>query len=394
MVNFTYYAPTKVLFGKDTEKEVGGLLEEAGAKKVLLLYGGGSVRRQGLLQGIEKTLQEADISFVSLGEVVPNPLLSKVYEGIELCRAEGVDFILAVGGGSVIDTAKAIGYGVPAPCDVWDLFDGKAQPTACLPLGCVVTVAAAGSEMSRSAVITKDATGEKKGLGNDLARCKFAIMNPELTQSLPPYQTAVGVADILLHTMERYFTPNTTLEVTDEIAEGLMRAVLAAGRKVMRSPEDYDARAELLWAGALSHNGLTGAGGGHGDWACHQMGHELSGKYNLAHGASLTVLWASWARYVYKAWAPRFARFATHVLELEPQESEEETALLGIEEMEEYFWALELPTSLAEAELNPSEEEIEEMALRCTYYGKRTVGALQKLGQKEIAAIYHMACGG
>ena len=392
MINFTYFTPTKVLFGKDTEKEVGALLAECGAKKVLLHYGQGSVERSGLLARVEASIAEAGIETLVLGGVQPNPLLSLVYEGIELCKKEKVDFVLAVGGGSAIDSAKAIGYGCLYDGDVWDFFDGKAVPEACLPIGAVLTIAAAGSEMSNSCVITNDRTMEKRGLGSDASRCRFAVMNPELTMTLPPYQTAVGVADILMHTLERYFTPETPMMLTQGLAESLLCTVMENGRILTRKPKDYNARAELMWAGSLSHNGLMSCGGGHGDWACHQLSHELSAKYGLAHGASLTAVWGSWARYVCKGEAvARFARLATQVLDVEPLASEVETAQAGIHAMEEYFWSLELPTSLEEADLDPTDKEIEDMAERCTFYGRRTVGALRVLKREDVATIYKMA---
>ncbi len=392
MTDFVFNTPTKVVFGENSEAQLGALVKEQGAKKVLLHFGGGSVERSGLLDRVEASLGEAGVGFVRLGGVVPNPELALVRQGVALCRQEGVDFILAVGGGSVIDSAKAIAYGVPAACDVWDFFEGRASVEKALPVGCVLTIAAAGSEMSNSAVLTNAETHEKRGLGSELGRCRFAVMNPALTKTLPPYQTAAGVADILMHTLERYFTPEEdTLQITDEIAEGLLRTVMDNGRKLMRDPEDDKARAEVMWAGALSHNGLTGAGAGAGDWACHQLGHELSAKFGLTHGASLAAVWGSWARYVYKTRPGRFAQLAVNVLGVQPQKSDEATALAGIEEMEEYFWAIEMPTNLTEAEITLSDEDLEDMAVRCTFYGKRSIGGLKKLEKEDIAAIYRMA---
>ncbi len=392
MTDFIFNTPTKVVFGKNSEAQLGTLVQEQGAKKVLVHFGSGSAERSGLLGRVEKVLAEAGVAFVRLGGVVPNPELALVREGVELCRKEGVDFILAVGGGSVIDSAKAIAYGVPAECDVWDFFVGKASLTKALPVGCVLTIAAAGSEMSNSSVITNTETKEKRGINTELGRCKFAVMNPELTKTLPPFQTAAGVADILMHTLERYFTPEEEpMQITDEIAEGLLRSVIDQGRLLMREPENYEARAEIMWAGALSHNGLTGAGAGAGDWACHQMGHELSGKFGLTHGASLAAVWGSWARYVYMVRPARFAQLAVNVLGVAPQDSEEATALAGIEEMEEFFWAIEMPTNLFEAGVELSDEDLEDMAVRCTFYGKRTIGGLKPLGKDDITAIYRMA---
>lgn len=389
MINFTYYTPTKVVFGRETETQAGALCKEQNATKVLLVSGGESARRSGLMDRVEASLKEAGIPFVGLSGVQPNPRLSLVREGVDLCKAEKVDFLLAVGGGSVIDTAKAIGYGAAADIDVWDFFDKKAEPKDSLPVGVVVTIAAAGSEMSNSSVITNAEEKLKKGLNNDLARPRFAIMNPELTLTLPPYQTAVGCADILMHTIERYFTPEAPMALTLALAEGLLRTVMEAGRVLTRRPDDYDARANLLWASSLSHNDLTGAGGGHGDFACHQLSHALSAKYGLAHGAALTAVWSHWARYVHKANVGRFARFALNVTEIDPEQGGEEAlALAGIEEMEEFFWALELPISLSEAGIEASDEDIADLVRLATYNGTRSIGAFQVLEAKDIEAIF------
>ena len=393
MINFVYNTPTKVVFGKGVENETGQLLKEQGAKKVLVHYGGSSAERSGVLARVCEAVEQAGIACVKLGGAQPNPHLALVQEGIALCRKEGVDFVLAVGGGSAIDSAKAIAYGVPAKGDVWDFFLRKATVETALPIGAVLTIAAAGSEMSNSCVITNEETAEKRGLSTEWGRCRFAVMNPELTMTLPAYQTAVGVADILMHTMERYFTPETPMMMTDGMAESLLRTVMENGRILTRKPDNYEARAEVMWAGSLSHNGLMGCGGGPGDWACHQIAHEISAKYDLAHGAALTSIWGSWARYVCKDWQGRFAKFAHNAMEVEPQGSEKEMAQTGIEAMEEFFWSLELPTTIAEAGIEMSDADLQDMAVRCTYGHTRTVGALKKLGEKEIADILKMARG-
>ena len=276
MLNFEYYTPTKVVFGKDTEKQAGELVKAFGGTKVLVHFGGQSAKKSGLLDRICNSLEEAGLSYVTLGGVVPNPHLSKVYEGIELCKKEGVDFILAVGGGSVIDSGKAIGYGVANEGDVWDFYAKKRTAKACLPIGAVLTIAAAGSEMSNSSVITNEDGWLKRGYNDDVSRCKFAVMNPELTYTLPAYQTASGCVDILMHTMERYFTKAENTMLTDSVAEGLMRTVIYNAKVLAEDPENYDARAQVMWAGSLSHNGLTGCGT-EGDWASHQLEHELGG---------------------------------------------------------------------------------------------------------------------
>ena len=289
MNNFTFYAPTKVVFGKGTESQVGALVAAQNCKKVLLHYGSGSVKKTGLLDRVKKSLDESGISYVELGGVVPNPRLSLVREGIALCKKEGVDFLLAVGGGSVIDSAKAIGYGCANDFDVWDIFERKNQPKACLPVGVVLTIAAAGSEMSNSAVITNEDGWKKRGSNSDTCRPKFAIMNPELTMTLPEYQTMCGSTDILMHTMERYFTSQGNMELTDSIAEGLMRTVISNTKILLKNPKDYDARAEIMWASSLSHNDLTGLGNGGNDFASHRLEHELGGMFDVAHGAGLAA---------------------------------------------------------------------------------------------------------
>ncbi len=395
MVNFTFYTPTKVVFGTDAASQVGTLALAEGAAKVLLHYGGQSAEKSGLLGKVRAALAGAGLPFTELGGVQPNPRLALVREGIALCRAEGINFILAVGGGSVIDSAKAIAYGVADAenGDVWDFYAGERVPSASLPVGAVPTIAAAGSEMSNSSVITNAQTGHKRGLSSEpWGRVRFAAMDPQWTLSLPAYQTAVGCADVLMHTIERYFTDvSPTLAITDALAEALMREVLSYARTLAREPQNEAARAGIFWAGSLSHNGLTGCGNGGGDWACHQLGHELSAKYELAHGASLTVVFGAWARYVYTCCPARFARFAVNVLGLEESGSDEATALAGIEELEGIFWALELPTNMEEAGIAASDADIEDMAVRCSHTHKRTIGAVKKLNAEDMRAIYTRA---
>ena len=300
MNNFEYYTPTKVVFGKNTEEEVGRLVREQGCKKVLVHYGSGSAKRSGLLERIAASLEREGISYITLGGVVPNPRLSKVREGIALCREEQVDFILAVGGGSVIDSAKAIGYGVANEGDVWDFYAKIRMPEKCLPVGAVLTIAAAGSEMSNSSVITNEEGWLKRGCNCDVCRCKFAVMNPELTMTLPEYQTESGCVDIMMHTMERYFNQVENMELTDGISEALMRTVMKNARILLDEPENYEARAEVMWAGSLSHNGLTGCGTDGGDWASHQLEHELGGMFDVAHGAGQSVVGRSWDKRTWK----------------------------------------------------------------------------------------------
>ena len=391
MKNFEYYAPTKVIFGKDAQMQTGSLIQAQNCKKVLVHFGGGSAKKSGLLDKVFASLTIAGIDYVTLGGVVPNPRLSKVYEGIELCKKEKVDFILAVGGGSVIDSAKAIGYGMANDCDVWDLYDGKAQATGCLPIGVILTISAAGSEMSNSSVITKEEGGLKRGCNTDYARCKFAIMNPELTYTLPQYQTESGCTDILMHTMERYFTTQRSMEVTDSISEGLMRTVIRNAKILMKEPQSYDARAEIMWAGSLSHNGLTGCGSV-GDWACHQLEHELGGMFDVAHGAGLSAVWGSWARYVYKTNVMRFAQFAVNVLGvLNDFSNPEKTALEGIKAMEDFYRFIGMPTSIREMGVELTDEQIHELAYKCSFKNTRTIGNFQILNMEDIGKIYSMA---
>jgi len=389
MLNFDYCAPTKVVFGKGTEARVGELVREQQGKKVLVHYGSKSARASGLLDRICASLSQAGIGYVTLGGVVPNPRLSKVYEGIDLCRREGVDFILAVGGGSVIDSAKAISYGLSHDFDVWDLFEGKAKATAFKPLGVVLTIAAAGSEMSWSTVITKEEGWLKRPYNDDIARPKFAIMNPELTYSLPEYQTMSGCVDILMHTMERYFTTVDTMDLTDRIAEALMRTVMENAHVLRRDPHNYKARAEVMWASSLSHNGLTGLGAA-ADWVSHRLEHELSGMFDVAHGAGLAAVWGSWARYVFKTKAARFAQFAVRVLDVQEASDEEVTALKGIEAMESFFRSIGMPTSIHELGYDLTDEQVKELAHKC-YVANGTMHGFRDIAEEDMARIFAMA---
>jgi len=391
MFNFQYYSPTKVVFGKETESQVGALVKEQGCKKVLIHYGSGSVVRSGLLDRVKASLEAEGIAYVELGGVVPNPRVGKVYEGVELCKKEGVDFVLAVGGGSVIDSAKAICYGAVADFDVWDLFAKVRTATNCLPVGVVLTIAAAGSETSNDSVITNEKTLEKHFYGNDIARPKFAIMNPELTMTLPDYQTACGAVDILMHTQERYFTNGGNMEMTDLIAEGLMRNVIANAKILVKDPKNYDARAEMMWAGSLSHNGLTGCGNDGGDFACHVMEHEMGAIYDVAHGAGLAAIWGSWARYVYKNCLHRFVRFATNVMGVEAVGTDEEIALKGIEALEAFYREINMPTNFRELGVEAKDEELREMASKAMAFVGGSQGSAKVLYEADLYEIFKMA---
>lgn len=391
MNNFDYYAPTKVVFGKDTEKETGRLVKEQGASSVLVHFGGKSAIASGLLDRVCQSLKEEGIAYEMLGGVVPNPRLSKVKEGIELCREKKIDFILAVGGGSVIDSAKAIGYGVANGGDVWDFYSHKRSAAGCLPIGVILTISATGSEMSDSSVITNEDGWIKTGYHSEYCRPKFAIMNPELTMTLPDYQTACGCTDILMHTMERYFTKGENMELTDSIAEALMRTVIENTKILKENPKDYNARAEVMWAGSLSHNGLTGCGNGGNDFATHALEHELGGMYDVAHGAGLAALWGSWARYVYKEIPERFHKFAVRVMGLEDTGDAEEMAVHGIEAIEAFFREIKMPTNLRELGLTPSEEELKELAHKCSLNTGGHKGSAKVLYEADMLAIYEMA---
>lgn len=392
MKNFVYYTPTEVVFGKGSESKVGNLVKQFGGKKVLLHYGGKSAERSGLLDRVCGALDAEGVKYVKLGGVVPNPRLSKVYEGIELCKKEGVDFILAVGGGSVIDSSKAIGLGLAYEGDVWDFFVGKAKAESGFPVGAVLTIPAAGSEMSCSCVITKEDGAEKRSYDDDIIRPKFAVMDPELTYSLPAYQTACGVVDIMMHTMERYFSHEDDMTLTDEVAEAILRTVKDCACKVLKNPGDYRCRAQIMWAGSLSHNGLTGCGTV-GDFASHRLEHELSALYDVAHGAGLAAVWATWARYVFKENVSRFVRFAVNVMGVTNDFTDPEaTALAGIEAMERFYRDLSMPTSISELiGREATDSEIRLMAEKCSRGGTRTVGHFKELDMADMEAIYRLA---
>lgn len=392
MKDFNYYAPTEVVFGESSEEKVAQLVKKYNGKKVLVHYGGQSAVKSGLLDKMCGLLSEGGVEYVTLGGVVPNPRLSKVYEGIDLCRKEGVDFILAVGGGSVIDSAKAIAYGVANEEDVWDFYLGKAKAKDCLPVACVLTIPAAGSEMSESSVITNEDGDVKLGYSNDISRPKFAIMNPVRTFTLPAYQTAAGVTDMLMHTMERYFTHDGDMTLTTEIAESLMRTLMDCVFAVLKNPEDYRNRAQIMWGGSIAHNGLTGCGV-EDDWATHQLEHELSGMFDVTHGAGLAAVWPSWARYVYKEDVSRFVRFAVNVMGVPNDFTDPEgTAQKGIEAMERFYHAIGMPINIHELiGRDITDEEIKEMVRKCSRNYKSTQGRFKVLNAEDMENIYQMA---
>lgn len=391
MQNFDFYTPTRMIFGKDTQKQVGKIVKEYGFKKVLVHFGGASAKKSGLLDQVTDALEAEGIAYVTLGGVQANPTLAMAKEGIELCKKEGVDMILAVGGGSVIDSSKCIADGVGNPdTDVWNFFIGQGAPKKALPVGVILTLSASGSEMSASCVITNEEQGLKRGFNSVTHRPLFSICNPELTYTVSKFQTGCGTVDIMMHTLERYFSLGGDTPLTDRIAEGLLKTVIEAGKVADQEPDNYEARASLMWAGSLSHNGLTGLGR---DFfmQVHQLEHELSGMYpRIAHGAGLSALWPSWARYVCAGDVNRFARYAVNVWNIDMDfENPMNTALAGIQATEDYFKSLGMPTSLKELDVEP--EKIEEMAVKCTNYGKRTLPGIKVLGKEEMMEIYRMA---
>lgn len=392
MNNFEFYTPTRMIFGRGTHLQVGKIVKEYGFKKVLVHFGGASARKTGLLDAVCSALEAEEIGYVQLGGVQANPTLSMAKKGIELCLAEKVDFVLAVGGGSVIDSAKCIADGAGSPgADVWKFFTKEAAPSGALPVGTILTLSASGSEMSASCVITNEENGLKRGFNSTTHRPLFSICNPELTYTVNHFQTGCGTVDIMMHTLERYMG-GTTKEtpLTDRIAEGLLKSVVEAGAVADQDPENYEARATLMWAGSLSHNDLTSAGRAF-MMQVHQMEHELSGMYpQIAHGAGLSALWPSWARYVCTAWPERFAQYAVRVWNLEMNfENPMETALAGIKVTEDYFKSLDMPTNIRDLGVEP--EKIDEMAEKCTNFGTRTLPGIKELGKTEMMEIYRMA---
>lgn len=392
MNQFVFYSPTKVIFGKGVENQVGEEIKAWGGTKVLVHFGGGSVKRSGLLDRVEASLKAAGLDYVMLGGAVPNPRLGLVYEGIDLCRREGVDFILPVGGGSTIDSAKAIALGAVYDGDVWDFYDDKAVPTKALPTANILTLAATGSETSEHSVITKEEGGIKRGIGFPVLRPKFTLLNPELLYTLPPYQTACGVTDIMMHTLDRYFSKGGCNEMTDRIAEAVLKTVIQYGAVAMENPTDYTARSEILWAGSISHNDMTGLGLP-GDWSPHQLEHELGGMFDVAHGAGLAAVWGAWARYVCDADVMRFARYGVNVWGLSMNwEDPAATAEEAIRATEKYFASIGMPTTITQLLGRPlTDEEMDELAVKCTFFGRRTIGSLKVLGKDEIREIYKAA---
>lgn len=391
MESFTYLSPTEVIFGKNTQEKTGAYIRKYGGTRILLVYGGGSAVRSGLIDQVRQSITEAGLVCDEFGGAVANPTVAHAREGVLKALDFQADFILGIGGGSAIDTAKAIAVGAANPDhDIWEFWTRQVQLEKTLPTGTVLTIPAAGSETSASSVLTNQEIGVKRGLSSDLNRPKFAIMNPELACTLPVYQVACGVTDILMHTLDRYFNL-TDNQVTDVIAEALLRTVIENGRTAVADPKNYEAMSELMWAGSLSHNGLTGLGGGQ-DFAVHQLGHELSAKFNTAHGASLSTMWDSWALAVLDTRPERFARYAKEVWGLSGNDIRE-LALSGIQATKDYFSSIGMPVSFKEnKDVGIQDDEmIKELANRCSYQHTRTIGSFKVLDADDIYQIYKKA---
>ena len=386
MHSFTFYSPTEVVFGPDTELQAAGLVQKYDGSRVFVVYGGGSVQRSGLLERVTKVLTDAGLAVECYGGAKPNPTLEHARDGVRKAIDFGADLVLAIGGGSAIDTGKAVAHGAANPeQDIWSFWSREVPLERSMPVGAILTIPAAGSEMSNSSVLTNEEIGRKRGLSTDFNRPKFAIMNPELTYTLPDYQIGCGIVDIMMHTMERYFNPVEN-PLTDALAETLLRNVIEQGRTAMADHTDYTAMSELMWAGSLSHNGLTGLGG-QGDWSVHQLGHEISARFDLAHGASLAAVWGSWAGYVSEQRPARFARFARNVWGIQLDE-ERAAAEAGINATVDFFASLGMPTGFDSCIGLQTDEICADMAYRCAYEGTRTIGTLRVLGQADIEQIY------
>ena len=392
MQSFQYYIKTDVVFGEGSVCRTAELVKKHGGSRVLVVYGGGSAKRSGLLDRVFALLDEALIPYDSIGGVQPNPRVELAREGVKRAVEFRADLILAVGGGSVIDTAKAIAHGAANPeTDIWEFWKRRAVPTRSTPVGVILTIPASGSETSDSAVLTNEQECEKRGLNTDLNRPAFAILDPKLAMTLPPRQVSCGVTDILMHTLDRYFTPADDNELTDALAEALLRVVIRNGPKVVENENDLHAMSEIMWCGSVSHNGLTGLGAPR-EFTTHQLGHALSEKFDAIHGETLSAMWGSWARYVWETKPARFARFARNVWDVDDVDADE-AAMLGIEATENFFRSLHMPVSLGELKGVgvQSEEGLQELALRCSYQKTRTIGSFRVLGYDDMLEIYRLA---
>lgn len=387
MNSFISWTPTKVVFGEGTAKEIGKEVKAFGGTRALIIYGGGSVVKSGLLDTVKSSLDEQNITHYEVGGVQPNPLAEFAQDIVEEYKDKKIDFVLGIGGGSAIDTAKAVAHSLASPHKkVWDIFTQKETVDKSIPIGVVLTIAAAGSETSDSAVLTSTATGLKRGLGTQFNRPAFAIMDPVLTYTTPKRHTIAGVVDIMMHTLDRYFGVNLDNDVTDEISEAILRVTIENGRLVMKDPNSYKARSELFWAGSLSHVGITGLGQGT-DMPAHQLGHSLSALYDVPHGESLSIVWAAWAKYVYKANVARFARYARKVWGI-TEADDDKAALAGIDATRNYFVELGAPISISEVKSDVSDSDIEALVDNCTFKGTRTFGVFRRLEANDMREIY------
>ena len=389
MQDFIFYAPTKVIFGKTAQSQAGEIASRYG-RRAMLVYGKGSVIRSGLLDEVKLSLEKAGVEYSLFGGAQPNPTLAHAEEGVKQAVEFGADLIIGIGGGSAIDTAKAIAHGAANPdTPLWDIWTRKAELTKSLPIGAVLTMPAAGSEMSDSAVLTNESIGKKSGLSTEFNRCKFALVNPSYGSTLPKYQLAAGITDIMMHTMERYFIPDSHAELTDEIAEGLIRTVIRNGAEVIKNPENYDAMAEIFWASSLSHNSLTECGRGK-DFSVHKLGHALSAKYGATHGASLSAVWGSWAEYLYRDCPQRFSRFARKVWSID-EKDDIAASKKGIELTVGFFRSIGMPTSLKELGAEPDGSEITALALDATMMGTVKLSRIRPLDSEDIEKIFRLA---
>lgn len=388
MENFVFQSATKIIFGKDTENQIGSEVSKNATKILLVHYGDQYIKNSGILDRVTASLKKAGVQYLELSGIKPNPVLGTVYQGIKICRENKIEFVLALGGGSVIDTAKAIAAGVLFPGDVWDLFLGKAKFDKAIPIGVIVTIPATGSEGSNGSVVTNEKTGYKLAIIDECLRPKFAILNPELTYTLPPYQTFCGAADIMSHVMERYFTQVTNVDLTDRLCEATLKTVIRNARILLTDPRNYHARAEIMWASTIAHNDLLTTGR-IGDWGSHMIGMELSAIYDSTHGATLSAVTSSWARYVLKYNLNRFVQFAARIWNVEyDYDNPERAALEGIKEMENFFREVGLPVNLRELKI-PDQTRFDEMAAKCTERG--TVGCIKPLNKDDIFNILKLA---
>jgi len=390
MENFIFNSPTKFIFGKNTESQIGEVLKSYNAKKILIHYGTGSIKRSGLFDRVVEAIEAVNIQYVELGGVVPNPRDTLVYDGIELCKKENIDFILAVGGGSSIDSAKAIAAGAKYDGDFWDFYDRKAEIKDALKVGVILTIPAAGSEGSNSSVITKTDGMLKRGLNTEFYRPTFAIINPELTYTLPAYQTAAGIVDMMSHILERYLTKSKNVILVDRLSESTLVSIIEAARVVMKEPTNYEARATICWASTIAHNGFLGVGR-ISDWATHRLEHELSALYDVTHGAGLAVMFPAYMQYTIMEDIQRYRRFAIKVFEIKDNKRKPlKVAQAGIKALQDFFKEIGMPTSFKDIEAK--EEDIPKLVEKLRINVGERIGNFKSLTMEDAENIYHIAC--